>query len=95
MELLTLLTWYETECLWHMQMPNSEIVAGLVAVDQWGQIIIDSKHATTSQPGIFAAGDVTDDPYKQNNISAGDGVKAALAAYNYLLQRSKTSPAAG
>lgn len=74
-------------------VPNSEIVKGLVDIDTYGQIIIDSKHASTSQPGIFAAGDITDDPYKQNNISAGDAVKAALAAYAYLQKRKKESPA--
>ena len=74
-------------------VPNSEMVKGLVDLDKWGQVVIDSKHATTSRPGIFAAGDITDDPYKQNNISAGDAVKAALAAYNYLLKREKMSPA--
>ena len=75
-------------------VPNSEMVKGLVDLDKWGQVIIDSKHASTSHPGIFAAGDITDDPYKQNNISAGDAVKAALAAYNYLLHREMVSPAA-
>ncbi|MEK7503087.1 MAG: FAD-dependent oxidoreductase [Patescibacteria group bacterium] len=75
-------------------VPNSEIVKGLVELDQWGQVKIDSKHAITSQPGIFAAGDITDDPYKQNNISAGDAVKAALAAYAYLQKRQKHPPAA-
>ncbi len=75
-------------------VPNSEMVKGLVELDKYGQIIIDSKHGTTSVPGIFAAGDVTDDPYKQNNISAGDAVKATLAAYAYLLNREKQSPAA-
>ncbi|TSC75989.1 MAG: alkyl hydroperoxide reductase subunit F, partial [Parcubacteria group bacterium Gr01-1014_33] len=75
-------------------VPNSEMVKDLVELDTYGQVKIDSKHATTSHPGVFAAGDITDDPYKQNNISAGDAVKAALAAYNYLLQREKTSPAA-
>jgi len=75
-------------------IPNSEMVKDLVNLDKWGQVIIDSKHASTSHSGIFAAGDITDDPYKQNNISAGDAVKAALAAYNYLLQREKVSPAA-
>jgi alkyl hydroperoxide reductase subunit F len=74
-------------------VPNSEVVKNLVELDQWGQVKIDSKHASTSQPGIFAAGDITDDPYKQNNISAGDAVKAALAAYSYILDRQKTSPA--
>lgn len=70
-------------------IPNSEIVKGLVELDKYGQVVIDSKHGTTSVPGIFAAGDITDDPYKQNNISAGDAVKAALAAYNYLLEQEK------
>ena len=74
-------------------VPNSEIVKDLVQLDDHGQIMVNAKHATTSHPGVFAAGDVTDDPYKQNNISAGDGVRAALAAYNYLLQREKKSPA--
>ena len=76
-------------------VPNSEMVKDLVELDKYGQVVIDSKHATTSCPGIFAAGDITDDPYKQNNISAGDAVKAALAAYNYLLKREKLTPAAG
>lgn len=72
-------------------VPNSEMVKGLVALDRYGQVIIDSKHGATSRPGIFAAGDVTDDPYKQNNISAGDAVKALLAAYAYLLRRDRVS----
>ena len=74
-------------------VPNSEIVKDLVQIDEHGQIMVNFQHARTSHPGIFAAGDVTDDPYKQNNISAGDGVRAALAAYNYLLNREKNSPA--
>ncbi|MBI2039201.1 MAG: FAD-dependent oxidoreductase [Candidatus Niyogibacteria bacterium] len=73
---------------------NSEMVKDLVALDKYGQVVIDSKHASTSHAGIFAAGDITDDPYKQNNISAGDAVKAALAAYAYLQKREKVSPAA-
>ncbi|MEK7560461.1 MAG: FAD-dependent oxidoreductase [Patescibacteria group bacterium] len=75
-------------------VPNSEIVKDLVELDKYGQVVIDSKHASTSLPGIFAAGDITDDPYKQNNISAGDAVKAALAAYAYLQKRDKQPPAA-
>ncbi len=74
-------------------VPNAEIVKDLVKIDRFGQIIVD-KFAATSHPGIFAAGDVTDDPFKQNNISAGDGVKAALSAYSYILQLKKQSPAA-
>lgn len=74
-------------------MPNSEMVKDLVTLNAYGEIVIDAKTATTSHPGIFAAGDITDDIYKQNNIAAGDGVRAALSAYNYILNRKKESPA--
>ena len=73
--------------------PNSEMVKELVELNRYGEIIIDAKIAATSHPGIFAAGDVTDDIYKQNNIAVGDGVRAALSAYNYILNRKKESPA--
>ena len=76
-------------------VPNSEIVKGVVDIDDWGQVKIDAMHAKTSHPGIFAAGDVSNDPYKQNNISVGDGVRAALAAYSYILDLKKGSPAEG
>lgn len=75
-------------------VPNSEIVKDLVQLNEHAEIMVNFERATASHPGIFAAGDVTTDPYKQNNISMGDGVKAALAAYNYLLNRQKLSPAA-
>ncbi|MFY9457761.1 MAG: FAD-dependent oxidoreductase [Candidatus Spechtbacterales bacterium] len=65
-------------------LPNSDMVKDLVETNKYGEIIINSKNARTSTLGIWAAGDVTDDPFKQNNISAGDAVKAALDAYNYL-----------
>ena len=74
-------------------VPNSEMVKDLVQIDDHGQVMINFQHARTSHPGVFAAGDVTDDPYKQNNISAGDGVRAALAAYAYLQNIEKKSPA--
>lgn len=75
-------------------VPNSEMVKDLVQLDDHKQIMINFQHARTSHPGVFAAGDVTDDPYKQNNISVGDGVRAALAAQAYLQNREKQSPAA-
>lgn len=75
-------------------VPNSEMVKDLVQLDDHKQVMINFQHATTSHPGVFACGDVTNDPYKQNNISAGDGVRAALSAYNYLLKKEKSSPAA-
>jgi alkyl hydroperoxide reductase subunit F len=65
-------------------LPNSEMVKDLVELNPRGEIIIDHKYSSTSAPGIFAAGDVTDEAYKQNNISAGDAVKAALSAYEYV-----------
>ena len=67
-------------------VPNSEMVKDLVSLNQRGEVIIDSKTGKTSREGIWAAGDVTDDPFKQNNISAGDAVKAALSCYQYLLE---------
>ncbi len=75
-------------------VPNSEIVKGLVELNQFGEIIIDHKTSATSKPGVFAAGDVTDELYKQNNISAGDGITAALSAYGYLIGLKKQSVAA-
>lgn len=75
-------------------VPNSEIATGLVAINPYGEIVVDHQTAGTSKPGVFAAGDVTDDIYKQNNISAGDGVRAALSAYAYLMGLPKRSVAA-
>lgn len=70
-------------------VPNSEMVKDLVALNKYGEVAVDSKTGKTSREGIWAAGDVTDDPFKQNNISAGDAVKAALSCYQYLLERNK------
>jgi len=68
---------------------NSEMVKGLVETNKYGEIVVDHKNSRTSQLGIWAGGDVTDDPFKQNNISAADGVKAALDAHNYLMLGNK------
>lgn len=75
-------------------VPNSEFVAALVETNEDGEIIVDCRNAATSKQGIFAGGDVTTDPFKQNNIAAGDGVRAALVAYYYLLDIEKHSPCA-
>lgn len=69
-------------------IPNSEMVKELVEVNKIGEIVIDHKNARTSREGIWAAGDVTDVPYKQNNISMGDGVKALEDIYIWL-QKNK------
>lgn len=65
-------------------VPNSEFVKDFVARDGSGAIIVDHRTMATSVPGVFAAGDVTDAPYRQNNISAGQGVVAALSAYDFV-----------
>jgi len=70
-------------------IPNAEIIKDLVALNKHGEVVIDSKTGKTSREGIWAAGDVTDDPFKQNNISAGDAVKAALSCYQYLLNAQR------
>ena len=70
---------------------RTDIVKDLVKLNGSKEIIID-KYCSTSSKGIFAAGDVTDVPYKQAIISAGQGAVAALSAYNYL-QRLKGKPA--
>jgi alkyl hydroperoxide reductase subunit F len=65
--------------------PHTELVKGWVAVDGEGRVIIDSA-GQTSVPGLFAAGDVTNEPAEQVVIAIGDGAKAALNAYEYLLR---------
>jgi alkyl hydroperoxide reductase subunit F len=65
--------------------PQSDIVAELVERDELNRIIIDSRNRT-SQAGIFAAGDVTNVISEQVLISVGEGAKAALSAYEYLLE---------
>lgn len=68
-------------------VPNTEFMKDLVQLDKYGQIMVSSTNGATSHPGIFAAGDITDAPYKQNNIAVGDAIKAVLAAYDYLMNR--------
>ena len=65
-------------------VPNSQFMKGVVDLTQYGEIVVDSK-CNTSEPGIYAAGDVTTVPYKQIVISMGEGAKASLAAFEYLL----------
>ncbi|MBL7164688.1 MAG: NAD(P)/FAD-dependent oxidoreductase [Anaerolineales bacterium] len=65
--------------------PNSQMAADLVDLDENGRIIIDCG-AKTSAPGIFAAGDVTTIEAEQVLVAVGEGAKAALSAYEYLLK---------
>jgi alkyl hydroperoxide reductase subunit F len=65
-------------------MPNSEIVRDIAERTRGGEIVVDPRTFSSSVDGIFAAGDVTDQPYRQNNISAGQGAVAALSAYDFV-----------
>ena len=67
-------------------LPNSEIVKGLVETNKFGEIVVNHKTQETSCAGIWAAGDATDVLYKQNNISAGDAVKAVLHIYDKIVK---------
>ncbi len=66
-------------------IPRSQIVASLVELDAKKRIKVNCKNET-SRPGIFAAGDVTDTYSEQVLISIGEGAKAALSAYEYLVK---------
>lgn len=62
-------------------IPNTGMVKDIVALTPTGNIIVDPKNQRTSTPGIWAAGDCTDGLFHQNNIAAGDGVKALEDIY--------------
>ena len=66
-------------------VPNTEFLKGTLELSRFGEIVIDDK-CHTSLPGVFAAGDVTTVPYKQIVIAAGEGAKAALSAFDYLIR---------
>lgn len=65
-------------------IPNSRLVEGLVQMDPCGFIEVDARNRT-SLPGLFAAGDVTSSSAFQALMGLGDGEKAALSAFDYLL----------
>jgi len=66
-------------------LPNSAFLKDVVELSQYGEVLINEQ-CQTSEPGIFAAGDVTTVPYKQIVISMGEGAKASLSAFEYLLK---------
>lgn len=72
-------------------VPNSDLVKELVKTNNYGEVIVDHRTQATSNSGIWAAGDVTDVLYKQNNISAGDAIKAVLNIYDYLHAMDRTA----
>ena len=70
-------------------LPNTEWLKDTLDLSPRGEIIIDAK-GETSVPGIFAAGDCTTVPYKQIIIAMGEGAKASLGAFDYLIRSSVT-----
>ncbi len=68
-------------------LPNTDWLKGTVELSARGEIVIDQK-GETSVPGLFAAGDCTTVPYKQIIIAMGEGAKASLSAFDYLIRSS-------
>ncbi|OHA42227.1 MAG: hypothetical protein A3G59_02700 [Candidatus Taylorbacteria bacterium RIFCSPLOWO2_12_FULL_47_20] len=68
-------------------VPATDFVKNLLKTDEWGHIVVDPKTQRTSQSGVWAAGDATDGLYHQNNIAAGDAVKALEDIYLFLHTR--------
>jgi len=66
--------------------PNTEYCQGLLEFNEYREVITDCRTRTVI-PGLFAAGDATNGPDKQIVIAAGDGAKAAMVAYEYLLHK--------
>jgi len=66
-------------------VPNTEFLKGTLELSKYGEIVVDAK-CHTNLAGVFAAGDVTTVPYKQIVIAAGEGAKAALSAFDYLIR---------
>lgn len=67
-------------------VPNTEFVKGFIDLNRFGEIEIDER-CRTDRKGIFACGDVTTVPFKQINIAMGEGSKAALSAFEYLVMQ--------
>lgn len=66
-------------------VPNTDWLGDTVERTRFGEIVVD-RHGATNVPGVFAAGDCTDSPYKQIIISMGSGANAALGAFDYLIR---------
>src|SRR5699024_4910297 len=66
-------------------LPNTDWLGEAVERNKFGEIVVD-RHGATNVPGVFAAGDCTDDPNKQIIISMGSGANSALNAFDYLIR---------
>ncbi|MEK7201149.1 MAG: FAD-dependent oxidoreductase [Patescibacteria group bacterium] len=69
-------------------IPNTNFAEGVVELDEVKRIKADPRNQRTSVEGIWAAGDCTDELYHQNNIAAGDGVKALEDIYQWLMRQA-------
>jgi alkyl hydroperoxide reductase subunit F len=68
-------------------LPNTDwLKSSGIELSKFGEIVINT-HGATSLPGVFAAGDVTTVPYKQIIIAMGEGAKASLGAFDYLIRQ--------
>jgi alkyl hydroperoxide reductase subunit F len=66
-------------------IPNTDWIGNNLERTRFGEIVVD-HHGATDMPGVFAAGDCTNVPYKQIIISMGSGANAALGAFDYLIR---------
>lgn len=66
-------------------LPNTDWLKGTLDLTRYGEIEVDA-HGATSMAGVYAAGDVTTVPFKQIVIASGDGAKAALGAFDYMMR---------
>lgn len=66
-------------------VPNTDWLSNTVERNRFGEIVVDSRGATNI-PGVYAAGDCTNSPYKQIVIAMGSGANAALGAFDYLIR---------
>jgi alkyl hydroperoxide reductase subunit F len=73
--------------------PNTGWLAGQMDLNRAGEIVVDDRGAT-SLPGVFAAGDATTTPYKQIVIAMGDGARASLGAFEWLMRQPAEANAA-
>jgi thioredoxin reductase len=65
-------------------LPNTDFIKNIVELDPHNHIKVDHRNQRTSLDGIWAAGDATDTLYHQNNIAAGDAIKALEDIYLYI-----------
>lgn len=68
-------------------VPNNDWLGVTLERTRFGEIVVD-KHGATNIPGVYAAGDCTNSPYKQIIISMGSGANAALGAFDYLIRNT-------